>query len=116
MDDITDDLRSQRRESAEGAGLARGAWDQWTKLVRRTAGPVVDPVARKAGASIAVDLFGFWLTWHLEGGFAGLERMGMGRTTIYRKLKRFRQLTGVHPDEFVLPGVSIDVEKYLRGK
>ena len=37
---------------------------------------------------MVADLFGFWLLWHLEGGFEGLERLGMNRATIYRKINR----------------------------
>ena len=56
---------------------------------------------------------GFWLLWRLEGGFEGLERMGMARTTIYRKIKFFRTITGKHPDEYEIPGVRIDLDKFL---
>jgi hypothetical protein len=112
------DFRSQRMESAEGRGIARRAWAKWERLVldaplvRKVADPIVMPFASRYGAATAVDLLGFWLVWQLEGGFAGMERLGMGRTTIFRKIKRFRQLTGKHPDEFELVGVSLDVDSY----
>jgi hypothetical protein len=47
------------------------------------------------------------------GGFEGLERMGMARTTIYRKIKFFRMITGQHPDEFEIAGVRIDLDKFI---
>jgi hypothetical protein len=110
---VPEDFRSKRMETSEGRGLARSAWERWVSVVDWAVGPVIDPVASRIGANMAADLFGFWLTWHLEGGFAGLERLGMGRTTIFRKIKRFREVTGMHPDEFEIPGVSIDLAAYL---
>ncbi len=62
-----------------------------------------------------MDLFGFWLVWHLQGGYDGLRAMGMSRSAIYRRIKVFRTMTGMHPDEYGLPGVSIDLVEY-RGK
>jgi hypothetical protein len=79
-------------------------------------GALLDPAAQKPGAAIGVDLFGFWLVWHLEGGFEGLRRSGMSRSAIYRRIKLFRVVTGMHPDEYVLPGVSIDLETYRDTK
>jgi len=58
------------------------------------------------------DLFGFWLLWHLYGGFEGLEKFGMHPSTIWRKIARFRKMTGQHPDVFRMPGVEIDPEAY----
>ena len=37
---------------------------------------------------------------------------GMHRATIFRKVNRFRQIYGVHPDVFELPGVTIDLRTY----
>jgi hypothetical protein len=62
------------------------------------------------------ELVGFWLMWHLEGGFEGLQRLGMSRSAIYRRVSAFRRMFGAHPDEFTLPGVSLDVETYLAGR
>ena len=61
------------------------------------------------------DELGFWLRWHIRGGFDGLERYGMHRATIFRKIHRFRQHFGVHPDVFELPGITIDVKAYWEG-
>ena len=69
-------------------------------------------------ASWSADLIGFWMSWHLYGGFEGLEKAGWHRATIYRKLKRFRLVFGVHPDEYVVEGVTLDRaafwDAYLR--
>jgi hypothetical protein len=35
-------------------------------------------------------LVGFWAIWRLAGGFEGLQRMGMSRASIYRRIKLFR--------------------------
>lgn len=59
---------------------------------------------------------GFWLLWHLEGGFEGMRRLGLSEASIYRKIKTFRESFGAHPDEFQFPGVMIDVETYLRAQ
>ena len=56
------------------------------------------------------------MTWQLEGGFEGLRRIGMSRSAIYRRVKLFRSMTGLHPDEYVMPGVEIDVKAYREGK
>ena len=71
--------------------------------------PLLMPTVEKIGAGVAVDLVGFWLVWHLEGGFEGCRGLGMSRSAIYRRIKIFRVTFGVHPDEFVLPGVTSDL-------
>ncbi len=110
------DFRSEPMDSPEGHGFARRAWAAYAKKTNELFGPalwpLVEPVAMKLGSAVAVDLFGFWLIWHLEGGFEGLRRTGMSRSAIYRRVKLFRGLTGMHPDEYVLPGVTIDLAAY----
>ena len=39
----------------------------------------------------------------------------MSRASIYRKVAMFRKVTGIHPDEFDLPGVDLDLAAYLSG-
>jgi hypothetical protein len=99
-------------DSPEGRGRARRAWDAYAQTVNRVAGPHVEPLARRIAAPIGVDLMGFWLTWHLEGGFDGLRRLGMSRASIYRRVSAFRKYTGQHPDEYEMPGVKLDVKTY----
>src|SRR3954454_24071025 len=106
------DYRKQRMPSAEGV---RRAWAAYQAAVTKIAEPAVRPLAQKAAGALVVDLAGFWLTWHLEGGFEGLQRIGMSRASIYRRVKLFRQFFGAHPDEFEFPGVEIDVVEYLKG-
>jgi hypothetical protein len=111
---VTDetDFRSDRMASPEGKGVARRAWEAYAAAVNRGAGPAIEPLAERIAAPIAVDLMGFWLIWHLEGGFEGLRRIGMSRSSIYRRIRLFRRSYGVHPDEFKLAGVDLDVAAY----
>ena len=112
------DFRSDRMPTPEGHGIARGnwrkAWDAYARAVNRVLEPVIDPAARKIAGEMTADVVGFWLMWHLEGGFEGLQRLGMSRSGIYRRIANFRRIFKVHPDEFQFPGVSIDLESYLH--
>ena len=77
--------------------------------MNRIAAPAVEPLARKIAIPVTMDLMGFWMAWHLEGGFDGLRRLGMSRSSIYRRISLFRRTLGVHPDEYKLPGVTLDI-------
>jgi hypothetical protein len=105
------DFRSDRMESPEGKGIARRAWDAYAGAVENSA--VTQTLARKISIPVSTDLLGFWMLWHLEGGFEGMRRLGMSRATIYRRIKMFRTLMGCHPDEYTVPGVTLDVKAYL---
>ncbi len=107
------DFRSERMESPEGKGIARRAWDAYAGAVERS--PVTQTIARKMAIPVATDMVGFWVLWHLEGGFEGMRRIGMSRATIYRRIKTFRMLLGVHPDEFEMPGITLDVAAHREG-
>jgi hypothetical protein len=99
-------------ESPEGRGIARRAWDAYANAVGKVSAPVVEPFARKAAVPVMMDLAGFWLLWHAEGGFEGLQRIGMSRSSIYRRISLFRKIFGVHPDEYQMPGVELNITKY----
>jgi hypothetical protein len=99
-------------ETREGKGLARRAWDSYARTVNKAALPVLGPLVGHVSAVVVTDLLGFWLVWQLQGGFEGLERLGMNRATIFRKVARFRRVFGQHPDEYVMPGVTIDLKAY----
>ena len=94
----------------EGTGKARKAWDAYVKVVKGA--PGVETLSRKLAVPATLDLTGFWLLWHLEGGFEGLQRLGMSRSSIYRRIRLFRAALGAHPDEYQMPGVTLDVVKY----
>jgi hypothetical protein len=109
------DFRSERMESPEGRGVARRAWDAYAGAVNKVTIPVLTPLVRMYAAGSIVDLIGFWAVWHLEGGFEGLQRMGMSRASIYRRVKLFRVAFGAHPDEFVMPGITLDLVDFRNG-
>jgi hypothetical protein len=103
-------------ESPEGRGIARRAWDVYASTVKEVAGPAMMPLSRKIAVPLWMDLTGFWVLWHLNGGFEGLRQAGMSRASIYRRIKLFRMAVGVHPDEYVMPGVELNLEAYQAGK
>lgn len=87
----------------------RRVWDAYTRLITPLVGPLMMPLARGA----TFDLLGFYVAWQLHGGFEGLQRdLGMSRSAVYRRVSVFRKTFGAHPDEYVLAGVTFDVEAY----
>jgi hypothetical protein len=100
--------------TAEGKGIARRAWDAYERRAR----VVLEPGVRVLFGSYAVnkvaELIGFSVMWQLEGGFEGLEKLGMSRASIYRKIAACRKYLKMHPDEFDLPGLTIDFVEYRR--
>lgn len=110
------DFRSDKMESAEGKGIARGRREDSGRRFgdTRRVRTVLEMLSRRSRAAQVSDLVGFWLMWHLHGGFEGLEDLGMDRSTIFRRVKRFRTLFGKHPDEYVLPGVSVNLHEYRK--
>ena len=110
------DFRSAPMETPEGKGLAKKAWDAYVAGVKKTiypsVAPFIEPALQPVARQMVEDLVGFWVMWHLYGGFEGLERFGMHKATIWRKVKRFRIATGMHPDEFEFPGVTVDPKAY----
>jgi len=106
------DFRSDRSASPEGKGRARRAWDAYEKAVGALTLPLVHPAIHRIAVSMTNDLVGFWVNWHLHGGFEGLVKLGMHPSTVWRKVKRFRTAFGQHPDEFDFPGLTVDREAY----
>lgn len=103
------DFRSSPSDSAEGRGIARRAWDAYAARVE----PAIRPAAENFAAKWTADMLGFYMAWHLYGGFEGLqEGLGMHPSTIWRKVAKFRRLFGVHPDEAEFAGVKIDREAF----
>lgn len=60
------------------------------------------------------DLIGFYVAWHRAGGFAGLERAGWHRSTIHRRVRRFRACFGTHPDAMDFSWITLDLERLWR--
>jgi hypothetical protein len=111
---MSPDFRSDKSESFEGKGIARRTWEAYARRVNAITGPMLRGPIRHAGATETADMLGFWLLWHLYGGFEGLEEIGMHRSTIFRKVKRFRTYFKVHPDEYKVPGVTLDPETFWK--
>jgi hypothetical protein len=74
--------------------------------------PVLGPTMKAAEREWVAGGLGFWMLWHLYGGAEGLRHYGFHPTTIHRKVARFKESFGAHPDDFTLPGVEIDAQKY----
>jgi hypothetical protein len=121
-DDI--DFRSDKSESAEGAGIAFGQWRGFHHnldedvIAQAFSTPntiqlELHPEIVEELASDALErseLIGFWVAWHLAGGFQNLVHGGWHRATIYRKVHRFRAAFGAHPDEYVFPWIQLDLK------
>jgi len=106
------DFRSDPSTSTEGAGRARRAWEAYARTARKVTTPVLLPAVRPLAVTMTSDLLGFWMCWHMHGGFEGLVELGMHPSTVWRRVKRFRTVFGEHPDEYRLPGVTLDPEAY----
>ena len=98
--------------SPEGRGIARAAWDAYARAVHRTVTPRLRPLLADVSTTYVADLIGFYVMWHLEGGFEGLRELGMNRSAIYRRINAFRSTFGEHPDEANFPGITLDVAAY----
>ena len=109
----------------EGEGNARTsleiAWDTYhaaNKAVNKpllAALPGLKSLTRGWATSTMFDLFGFWMMWHLFGGFEGLQSsLGMSRSSVYRRISQFRAAFGEHPDVYKFPGVTLDVDAFIR--
>jgi hypothetical protein len=118
------DFRSDKSESTEGGRVAVARWAGYHHrldedvVAQAFSTPAhsmedLDPAIRDEIAADALErseLIGFWVAWHLAGGFDNLERGGWHRATIFRKVRRFRATYGAHPDEYVFPWLQLDLE------
>ena len=126
MDRMSDqpDFRTDKSDSVEGSGRAAGRWHAYhgalDEEVLAEAFPmqaidtedypdlVRDDIAEDAMEQS--ELIGFWVAWHMAGGFAALEEGGWHRATIFRKVRRFRARYGAHPDDYTFPWIQLDLE------
>ena len=103
--------------SAEGHGKAREIWEKYVQVTNKVLGPTVETIfgsaIKSVSASTVSDLVGFWVLWHLHGGFEGVQKLGMSRSSVFRKVAMFRRVFGSHPDEFEFPGVHLNVAEYF---
>ncbi len=115
------DFRSAKMESLEGEGLARGRWQTFHERIderlldaaqdgRREISELPEEATENLAPSAVerAELAAFWMAWHLAGGFAGLQREGHDRSTIFRKVKRFRNVMGEHPDVYRFTWLKVD--------
>jgi hypothetical protein len=109
------DFRSDKSESIEGKGVARARWEGFVdQLTPSVIEAVFEERYQAFGPSWAKEtseLVGFWIAWHLAGGFEALERAGWNRATIFRKSRRFRTVFGAHPDEFQFDWINLDLKR-----
>lgn len=123
---VTDqpDFRTDKSDSVEGGGKAAARWYAYhgalDEDVVAEAFPmqaldkedypdfVRDDIAEDAMEQS--ELIGFWVAWHMAGGFAALEEGGWHRATIFRKVRRFRARYGAHPDDYSFPWIRLDLE------
>lgn len=124
------DLRSSKMDSAEGLGIARNRYLNWWRDLPEDFREAFDDEGGDARVTAALgaapdnigmwapmatrareesELIGFWIAWHQAGGFQALEVSGWNRATIYRKLRRFRTVYGVHPDEHDFDWIRLDL-------
>lgn len=120
------DFRSERMPSPEGEGRAKHALEQaWSGYYDANAKankalyaalPFVKSMLRGYTSSNIFDLFGFWVTWRLVGGFDGMQQQfGMSRSSLYRRIALFRRVFGEHPDIFEFPGITVDPVAFAVG-
>lgn len=76
-------------------GGAARMWQAYRGLVDPMIKPVTDGVAH----SIASRLVGFFVTWHLYGGYDGLVGAGWNRTAVWRNRQEFRKVFGVEVED-----------------
>ena len=118
------EVRAKRSPSPDGQGIAKGrlerAWDAYYAAVR----PVTDPLSKRLAPLLlpfargaTFDLVGFWVSWHLLGGYEGMQQhLGMSRSAVYRRITMFRKVFGEHPDVYRFPGITLDVDAFLHAE
>jgi len=114
------DFRSDPMPSQDGKGIAKTTFQKALSALGEAVDETFFPLTKPFVHALTFDLFGFWLVWQLQGGFEGLQRplseggWGMSRSAIYRRISLFRSATGQHPDEYKIPGLTLDLVEYLR--
>lgn len=107
------DFRTRRSSSPEGSGNAYRSVEDLHAERRRFHEPDIDVATAIASSGLDHELIGFWVMWHLTGGFDALVRFGMHPATVWRKVRRFRTVTGQHPDDCEFDGIALDAAGFL---
>jgi hypothetical protein len=127
------DFRTDPSDTIEGRGIARARWDrfmdrdlydimdseEWEDVEEYTPLEELPEDVREELAEWArerSELLGFWVAWHLAGGFERLEDGGWHRATIFRKVHRFREVLGEHPDSYKCPWIKLDLRRAWTDK
>lgn len=122
------DFRAEPKATPEGDRYAAGRFHAWAET---NLDPIVEkrPTVKRRGwdrlseddrtdmtrrVIVESELIAFWLAWHRAGGFAELERGGWDRSTIFRKVRRFRSYYGIHPDDARFPWLDADWERVWK--
>ena len=117
------DFRSDKSESAEGGRVAVSRWAGYHYkldqdiVAQAFSTPAqsmedLDPEIRDALAGDALErseLIGFWVAWHLAGGFDNLERGGWHRANLPQD-PSLPATYGAHPDEFAFTWIQLDLD------
>lgn len=131
------DFRSEAMNTPEGKGIAKARYDGFMDenlrdLVEFYLDPKNPPPQRyyvddeeipdelldrwSEEAREESEMIGFWVAWHLAGGFDRLVGSGWHRATIYRKVHRFRARYHQHPDEYVFPHIKLNHAGYWEDR
>ena len=79
-------------------GSSTRARDFFASVGRRAG---LEPVAAAISGAVVQKLLGFWVMWHLAGGFDGLMAKGWtSRTAIYRSRAEFHRFMGMEVEAF----------------
>lgn len=114
------DFRSDRKPTPDGSGKAKAAFSKAWATYAKALEPMTKPLSGPLARTMTFDVYGFWIVWNLLGGFEGLMRspeeggLGMSRSAVYRRIQMFRMATNMHPDDYSVPGITIDIDTYLK--
>ncbi len=120
------DFRSERMPSPEGEGRAKSAlesaYETYYKVNKAAnkrpfgAFPELRQMLRGYAGARVLDLIGFWLMWHLCGGFENTQKaLGISKSQMYRRIAQFREAFGKHPDVYEFEGIDLDPAKFAAG-
>jgi len=73
----------------------------------------LEPLAKEISGRVVQRMVGFWVMWHLAGGFEPLIATGwLSRTATYRSRKEFGQIMHVEVEDFWPEAIAfIDSER-----
>ena len=61
----------------------------------------LEPLAKEISGRVVQRMVGFWVMWHLAGGFDGLIATGwLSRTAVYRSRGEFHRIMKVEVENF----------------